>query len=109
VTEFIQVITTVDSEEAANSLASAAVSARLAACAQVSGPITSAYWWRGELDTANEWMCTLKTRRACYPELEALLLDIHPYETPEILAVPILAGNPAYLAWIEQETTRPSP
>jgi len=104
VAEYVQVITTVDSQETAASIAETVVSARLAACAQVAGPITSAYWWEGEVATATEWLVIMKTRQIRYDALAELLQQIHPYDVPEILAVPVVAGNSAYLAWIDRET-----
>lgn len=102
--EYVQVITTVDSQETAASIAETVVSARLAACAQIAGPITSAYWWEGEVATATEWLVIMKTRQIRYDALAELLQQIHPYDVPEILAVPVVAGNSAYLAWIDRET-----
>jgi periplasmic divalent cation tolerance protein len=96
-----QVTTTVDSREAADRLAALLVEARLAACAQVSGPISSTYRWQGRIETATEWACVLKTTVARLPALEARIRAEHPYQVPEIVAVPIVAGDPAYLAWID--------
>ena len=103
-TEYIHVVTTVDSAEAAAILARSAVDARLAACAQVGGPITSTYWWQGVVEDAQEWVITFKATRAGYDGLQQHILAKHPYDVPEILALPVLAGNPAYLAWISTET-----
>lgn len=103
--EFIQVHTTIDSKEGAQKIAEAIVSKRLAACVQVSGPITSTYWWQGKLEQAEEWVCTAKTRRELYSELEQAIRAAHSYDVPEILAENVIAGNPSYLDWITQETT----
>jgi periplasmic divalent cation tolerance protein len=97
---FIQVTTTVESRQQAEQLASAITTSRLAACAQINGPITSTYWWKDKLETAEEWQVVFKTLHSAYPALEASLKRQHPYEVPEIVAVPFLAGNPAYLDWI---------
>ncbi len=105
-TDFIQVLTTVDDEARAHDLARAAVEARLAACGQVLGPMRSVYWWQGQVETATEWLVLLKSRRDLYPDLEVLLRREHPYDTPEILAVPIEVGLDAYLTWM-QRTLRP--
>jgi periplasmic divalent cation tolerance protein len=99
-----QVVTTIGSRAAADELARAVVSDRLAACAQISGPVESSYWWRGELETATEWLVIFKTTAARYPALEAYLLAHHPYEVPEVVCLPIVAGNPAYLRWLADET-----
>jgi periplasmic divalent cation tolerance protein len=101
--EFIQVVTTVESREQALQIASIITTARLAACAQISGPITSTYWWLGKLETADEWQLVFKTTASAYPQLESAIKENHPYEVPEILALPVLNGNPAYLSWIAAE------
>lgn len=100
----MQVVTTIDSREAADRLARSAVERRLAACAQVVGPITSTYRWKGAVETATEWQCVLKTTSARFPDLRAHLEAVHGYETPEIVATPISDGSPAYLDWIAAET-----
>ncbi|GAA1746468.1 divalent-cation tolerance protein CutA [Luedemannella helvata] len=105
-TEYCVVTTSIDSADGAQALARAAVTVRLAACAQVTGPVRSTYWWQGAVDDATEWVVTLKTTTTRYPELERFLRDEHPYEVAEIVATPIVAGSPAYLAWIAAETIR---
>lgn len=99
--ECLLVTTTVDSREIAEQLAAALVDRRLAACAQVSGPVASIYRWRGTVNHASEWLCQLKTTRARLPALEAALDTLHPYDLPELTVVP-LGGSTAYLAWIEE-------
>jgi periplasmic divalent cation tolerance protein len=103
-----QVTTTIDSRASAERLAALLVGERLAACAQVVGPVASTYWWQGRVEQATEWYCHLKTTFARLPELETRLKAVHSYQVPEIIAVPISAGHPAYLAWIE-DTVRPTP
>ncbi|TAK67402.1 MAG: divalent-cation tolerance protein CutA [Dehalococcoidia bacterium] len=102
-TKYIQVMTAVGEREDADRLARSIVERRLAACAQVIGPISSTYWWRGELESATEWLCLMKTERARYEELEAAIRDAHSYETPEIVAMPVEAGSRDYLAWLSGE------
>jgi periplasmic divalent cation tolerance protein len=106
-TDHVQVATTIDSEEAANTLARSAVEARLAACAQVTGPVASIYRWQGGVETAAEWQVVFKTTAEAYPGLEVHIKARHGYDVPEIVMVPILAGNPDYLAWIAAETRAP--
>jgi len=101
---FCVVTTTVDSLDVAAQLADAVVRARLAACAQVSGPITSTYWWQGEVQTSTEWTVAYKTTRAAYPRLVVLLSERHPYDVPEILAFAVADGSEAYLAWLREST-----
>ena len=100
---YYQVTTTTDDQDAAAALARAAVEARLAACAQVAGPITSTYWWQEKIDTAQEWTVSLKTTAEAYAALEALIRDRHSYDVPEIIRTPLTGGNPAYLDWISAE------
>jgi periplasmic divalent cation tolerance protein len=101
-----QVTTTTDSRASAERIAAALVEERLAACAQVVGPVGSTYRWEGRVEQATEWYCHLKTTVARLPALEARLRALHTYQVPEIIAVPISAGHPAYLAWIE-DAVRP--
>lgn len=101
---YVQVTTTTDSREEAERLSQLVVDNRLAACAQVGGPITSTYWWQGKVETANEWIVFMKTTVALVDELISRVNDEHSYETPEIIATPIIAGNPRYLEWISAET-----
>lgn len=100
-----QVTTTVDSEEAAQALALGAVGGRLAACAQVAGPVSSTFWWEGAVQTAREWSVVLKTTARQYGALEAYLRRGHPYEVPEILATAVAAGDAEYLAWVRETAT----
>jgi periplasmic divalent cation tolerance protein len=100
----VMVTTTVDSAEAAARLSQAAVLARMAACGQVSSPITSTYWWEGKLATNQEWMIVFKTTQARSAALIELLRELHSYDVPEILVSPVTDGNPAYLRWVETET-----
>ncbi|MET4922206.1 divalent-cation tolerance protein CutA [Streptomyces sp. PSRA5] len=103
-TGFLTVLTTTDSAAKAEALARGAVAARLAACAQISAPVTSVYHWQGEIETAREWQVLLKTTAARYDALEAHLTAAHDYDTPEILAFPVVRGNAPYLAWLADET-----
>jgi periplasmic divalent cation tolerance protein len=104
---FIHVITTVDSKEAAERIAETVVRARVAGCAQIVGPITSVYWWEGEIERAEEYLILLKTASDRYAELEATIRDVHPYDVPEILALPVSAGSRAYLDWLRHEVSAP--
>jgi periplasmic divalent cation tolerance protein len=105
---FIQVSTTIDTQEGAKKIADALVEKRLAACVHVSGPITSTYWWQGQVEMAQEWVCIAKTRQDLYNAIEQAIRDVHSYDEPEILATPILTGSQGYLRWVAQETTQHS-
>ena len=98
--EFIQITTTTDTEELAMQIAAKLVEKKIAACAQVSGPITSIYEWKGKIENTREWYCVIKTRKNLYQEVEEAIKALHPYEVPEIIALPILEGNKDYLDWI---------
>ena len=100
--DYVQVMTTAGSEEEAGRIASLLVERRLAACVQVVGPITSRYRWRGEVEEEREWQCLAKTTRAAYEAAEAAIREVHSYDEPEIIATPIVAGSPGYLAWIDE-------
>lgn len=77
---------------------------RLAACAQVIGPVISTYWWQGAIETAGEWVCLLKTPASEFESLAHHIRAEHSYATPAITATPISLGSPDYLAWIHRET-----
>jgi len=102
--QYCQVVTTVASREAADLLGRRAIEARLAACAQVGGPITSTYWWQGAVESAEEWQVVFKTTTDRYADLEAHIRGHHSYQVPEILCTPVSAGNPSYLSWLAAET-----
>jgi periplasmic divalent cation tolerance protein len=103
--EYLQVQTTTDSRAEAMELARAAVEARLAACGQVAGPVTSTYWWNDEIERAEEWFVFFKLPADHYPALAAFLTEQHSYDEPEILATPIVVGSPSFLRWIAEETS----
>jgi periplasmic divalent cation tolerance protein len=100
----ILVLTHLPDQPAAMELARALVKERLAACVNVGAPVQSMYHWQGQIETADEIPVTIKTRAALYPRVEAAILASHPYELPEIVAVPLLDGLRPYLDWIDAET-----
>jgi periplasmic divalent cation tolerance protein len=104
--EYVQVFTTVEKREDADRIALTVVQKRAAACSQVLGPIRSTYWWKGKVEETGEWLCVMKTRRDLFPALEEEIKRLHPYEVPEIVALPIVAGSAPYLQWIDEETTK---
>ena len=99
----IQISTSTESKEDAEKIAREVVEKRLAACVQITGPITSIYWWKDTIEKENEWLCIMKSTKELYDELEKAIKGIHPYEEPEIAAVPIVTGSLGYLEWIEKE------
>ncbi|MEO3976008.1 divalent-cation tolerance protein CutA [Streptomyces sp. CAU 1734] len=98
--------TTANSEEKAAALAEAAVGERLAACAQIH-PVASVYRWEGEVEHEREWRIDFKTRGELTRALSAFITERHDYKTPEIIAVPVVAGSAAYLSWLTAETAQP--
>lgn len=103
-TGYYQVQTTLASREDAAALARSVLESRAAACVQVVGPIESHYWWQGEIQTEQEWLCLVKTAAGVLERLMALVTARHPYDVPEVTATPIAAGSEAYLRWIGAET-----
>jgi periplasmic divalent cation tolerance protein len=101
--EYIQLFTTTERRDDAEMISREVVEKRLAACAQVLGPITSTYWWKEEIEKTEEWLCIMKSRSDLFKELEEAIKSIHPYEVPEIVAAPIVLGSHSYLEWLGQE------
>jgi len=98
------VVTNLPDRESAGKLAHTLVEKRLAACVSVLSPCRSVYRWQGRTEDAEEFTMLIKTTRERYPALEAAIRAGHPYELPEIIAVPLAGGLPAYLEWVETET-----
>ena len=99
------VITNLPDRDSAGRLAHTLIEKRLAACVNVLSPCRSVYRWQGKTEDAEEFPVLIKTTRERYPALEAAIRAAHPYELPEIIAVPLAAGLPAYLEWVDSETT----
>jgi periplasmic divalent cation tolerance protein len=102
------VISNLPDRASAETLARALVDRRAAACVNVMAPCLSVYRWQGAVETAEEHPIFAKTTRDRYDLLERVVRELHPYELPEIIAVPLAGGLPAYLQWVEAET-RPLP
>jgi periplasmic divalent cation tolerance protein len=103
---FQLVIVTAPNLKTARKLARAALEARLIACANIVPAIESHYWWQGKIQSGREVLLILKTSRALVPKLERLVLELHPYDTPEIIAIPLASGTAKYLQWMSGETER---
>ena len=104
--EFVQVITTTDSKENAENIAKSLLESKLAACVQIIGPITSLYWWEGKIETAQEFLCLIKTKKEVYNEVEKAIKKVHTYTVPEIIACPITQGSTDYLKWLKTEVEK---
>lgn len=100
----ILVLTQLPDAESARDLAQALLTCRLAACVNIGATVESMYHWRGAIEKAAETPVAIKTRAELYPAVETLVRARHPYELPEIIAVPIAGGLPEYLDWIANET-----
>lgn len=98
------VLTNLPDRESALKLAQALVDERLAACVNVLGGGTSVYRWQGAVEHAEEVPVLIKTCAARYAQVEAAIVKLHPYELPEVIAVPVAQGLPEYLAWVAQQT-----
>src|SRR6478609_1965042 len=101
--QYVQVTTTTGTRQDAEQIASELISRRLAACAQISGPITSTFRWQGKVETAAEWVCTVKTSLAQLDGIQKAFETIHPYQVPEVIATPIADGSDAYLRWLGEQ------
>lgn len=98
--EALVVMTTVEKQEDAERLARLLVERELAACAQALPPMISIYRWQESVERASEVLLLIKTARAVYSELEAAIKENHPYQTPEIIALPVETGSGEYLSWL---------
>jgi periplasmic divalent cation tolerance protein len=96
----IIVFVTCGSLDEAEQLAETLVRERLAACVNVASPVTSIYRWQGALQRDQEWLLIIKSAAAVFASLEARVRELHSYDTPEVIAVPIVAGSAAYLDWL---------
>lgn len=101
------VIVTYPERSDAEYIADESVRERLAACAQVFGPIRSTFQWRGKLQTEEEWFCHIKTTSKKYKAIERFIKRHHPHEDPEIIAVTVKQGSTEYLRWVEREVNAP--
>lgn len=101
--EVIMVLCNVPDAALAQQIAETLVGEQLAACVNIMAPCRSVYRWQGKLENASEVPLQIKTTTVAYPALQARLLQLHPYEVPEIVALPLAAGLPAYLTWVAAE------
>jgi periplasmic divalent cation tolerance protein len=101
---FVVVLVTVPDAEVGETIARALLAERLAACVNRLGPVRSLFRWQGRIDSADEQLLVVKARRSALARLESRLKQLHPYEVPELLALPVVAGGAAYLDWLAAET-----
>jgi len=103
------VLVTMPAREQSEEIASRLVEEHLAACVNIVGPVCSIYRWNGKLSRDEEYLLVIKSTGGRYAELEGRLRVLHPYSTPEVIALPISAGSEDYLRWLRAETTPPAP
>ena len=104
-TEFVLLIISASSVHESKKIVSTLLNKRLIACANVSSKVTSSYWWKGSIEEADEIIISAKTRLALVGKITEEVKNIHSYEVPEILALPVLDGNQDYLDWLNDEIT----
>ncbi|GAB2835951.1 divalent-cation tolerance protein CutA [Actinocorallia aurea] len=102
--EQLEIHVTAGDRAEAERIVEAAVTSRAAAGAQISGPISSTYWWQGKIERSEEFLVLMKTSKARLDDLVRIVKEAHSYDTPEIVAVPIEGGLADYLGWISEET-----
>jgi periplasmic divalent cation tolerance protein len=96
----LMVLTTFGSAEDASRAANALVDEQLAACVNILPSVTSIFRWEGEVQSSSEVLCLIKTTEAGFEKLRARLVELHPYDVPEVIALPIKAGHAPYLEWL---------
>ena len=97
--------TTTAQKEDAQAIARSLVEQRLAACVKVIGPVESVYRWQGAVESAKEWICQVKTTEATLDQLLKAIRQLHPYDEPEIVALPVVGGSPSYLKWVDEQVS----
>lgn len=103
-TDAIVVLITTPSSEVGSKIATELLDNKLAACVNIASPITSIFRWKGKVEDAQENLLIVKTKASLFSELEKVVKMSHPYECPEIIAIPIVAGSSDYLNWLNSET-----
>ncbi|WP_339155735.1 divalent-cation tolerance protein CutA [Actinomadura luteofluorescens] len=105
--EYVQVQSSISSREKGLEIARSLIESHLAACAQVVGPMTSTYRWKGGVQVDEEYLLLIKTPAARYSDVEAHIHRMHDYSVAEIISIPINSGLVSYLAWMDEETQAP--
>ncbi|QDU58139.1 Divalent-cation tolerance protein CutA [Aeoliella mucimassa] len=101
---YVQITTTTGDHAVAEKIAVELVDHRLVACAQISGPVRSVYRWQGKVEFAEEFVVHMKTTGEHIESVKRVITELHPYDVPEIIVVPIVDGSREYLLWLDEET-----
>ena len=101
--EILMVFVTVPGLKEGRRISKEILTSRLAACVTVVPDVRSMYWWEGKIVRASEAMLLVKTTKIQYQKLERKIMELHPYQVPEIIAIPLVEGLPQYLGWIKRE------
>ena len=104
--QHVVVFITAPSKKEAEKISRVLLDARLAACTNIIGGVDSHFWWKAKKEKAKEWLLVIKTRKMLVQKLIDKVKVVHPYEVPEVIAIPIIAGYQTYLDWIQKETVR---
>ncbi len=97
---YIVVFMTVSDEKEATKIIHSLLKDRLIACANIVGPVASLFWWKGKIDKANEFLVIMKSRKNLFKKLSERVKELHSYEVPEVIALPVIEGLPSYLNWL---------
>ena len=100
----IQIITTINDRQKAEEIGRRLVGERLVACCQITGPVRSIYRWKDRIEETDEWYCVMKTKESLYRPAEEAIRKLHPYEVPEIIAIPVCDAFDDYATWVKRET-----
>lgn len=103
--DILVVLTNLPDRDSAQRMAQSLIESRASACVNILAECSSVYRWQGKIESASEIPLLIKTTRAAYPRVEEVIRSQHPYELPEIIAVSVVAGLPAYLQWVVQEVS----
>jgi len=98
--DYTLIMVTASSREEAEKIATTLLKRKLIACANILGPVSSRFWWQGKIDSAEEYMIFMKTKRELFNQVADNVKQLHSYEVPEIIALPIVEGAKPYLEWI---------